>query len=458
MKKELVLCMFTVSVLIAVLVQNIYAGVVKSIIAMQVESVNFLPFDEVPLVYADSPQVFTTLWDRANTETIRVAIFGDSQETSPAGRGDVYVARMNYEAFLRYGSVSETRVSSRGEYGNGSFPGFGAWLLNGTVDVQGESLTRLDSTLLLPNIGASANSTKNFGTNINGQRFGRLTVLRPDGLNLPPGAEVPLGNYFCAGSTVRAQVFASTFSSSGEINYISRPTNNVTIGDFTSLPVVNNAMVLGLENGVYDIKFGFTDPLPFNGFEYQQLELVGTDDSKLTEIVGMRYVSDSCVGGMVFQDFSAGGYTAKSFLTNHSNADKLFKALEFHAAIIHVGANDVIANTSAVEFYADIKNLISMIRRFQNNDKFPIILMVDSFVKFLNTSQTIEYDKYAGVEYEIARKDSYVKFVNTRRATDALGLRESDPITVDLFLIDSVHYTDFGGRIIANIDINGMLD
>src|SRR5579872_1862824 len=53
--------------------------------------------------WSQNPQLFQNLWQAARTGTIRIAIFGDSQETSPTSYGFQYIPRLNYEMWKRFG-------------------------------------------------------------------------------------------------------------------------------------------------------------------------------------------------------------------------------------------------------------------------------------------------------------------------------------------------------------------
>lgn len=43
----------------------------------------FPDFADVDFCYAQRPQLFQDLWQRAESRTVRIAVLGDSQETSP---------------------------------------------------------------------------------------------------------------------------------------------------------------------------------------------------------------------------------------------------------------------------------------------------------------------------------------------------------------------------------------
>ncbi|NJL16367.1 MAG: hypothetical protein HC938_03395 [Nitrospira sp.] len=76
-----------------------------------------LPFDQVEPSFTRSAALFSSLWTQARTRTVRVAMLGDSQEASPEGKGDVYVPRLQYEAWKRYQNVPETVVAGYQSFG-----------------------------------------------------------------------------------------------------------------------------------------------------------------------------------------------------------------------------------------------------------------------------------------------------------------------------------------------------
>ncbi len=58
---------------------------------------NYPTFGQVDYYWAQNPQLFQNLWLAAKTQTVRIAILGDSQETNPGGAGLDYIPRLNYE-------------------------------------------------------------------------------------------------------------------------------------------------------------------------------------------------------------------------------------------------------------------------------------------------------------------------------------------------------------------------
>jgi hypothetical protein len=228
-----------------------------------------LDFHQVDYIWAQDQSRFSKLWAQAKVEVVRVAVLGDSQETSPGGMGYVYIPRLNYEAWRRFGNVPESFVAGYGSYGGGA--PWGEWLLRGGAAAPGASPTRILPERLLPNIWVAAHSTAAGDRNVNGQWYGQLTILQQDAASVAPEALVSTGtNYFCTGGPVRAEIFAATYPGSGEVHYIARPIDTIT-GNYYALPSAEGTSTMGLATADYAIKSMTTPPLPYVGHRYLQL-------------------------------------------------------------------------------------------------------------------------------------------------------------------------------------------
>ena len=434
------------------------AGFVAMIIQPQAVSLELLNFSQIPYTYTQSPTVFRQIFANAISQPVRVALFGDSQETSPGGAGTVYVPRVNYEMYLRYGQVSETKVMSNGSTGSGSPPA--DWLVSssGSIPVQSPPTIQNVSTYVLPSMSIIGHSTKNGGININGENYGQLDVLRKDALLVAAGAGIPTTNdYFCLGATVGAELFAITYQVSGELTVRMLPTNATTNNYFATLAGTQTSAI-GLESPVRAIKTWALSGIPMNGFLYQQLEVNGSENSKLTNFIGLRYISESCSQGVVVNTFSAGGYTADSVLANHGNSGPLLAAIGPHVAWLHFGANGIggVAFT-AVAYQARLQQLIQFIRTAVGNPSFPVILSADIYRTGIATADRIaQYDLYTGAAYNIARVDPNVMLLNSRRLMDDIGLNANNPAVVAAMLTDGVHYTDLGAQTLAQLEIETL--
>jgi hypothetical protein len=416
--------------------------------------VALLPFDQVEHSYTRSPALFSDLWAQARARTVRLALLGDSQETSPEGKGDVYVPRLQYESWKRYQNVPETVVAGYHAYGGGA--PFGDWLLSGAAAKPGGSPTRIRTDSLLPGIPAAAHAAPAGPQSVNGQWYGQLMVLEPDARSLNPAAEIPTTNqYFCTQGSVRAEIFAATHPQSGGILYKARPSDSAP--SYSATPTIEATAPLALADATYIVKSFTTVPLPLNGKQSLQLELLGSMTSTLTDIIGARFKSEQCPQGLVIQDLSAGGLSIKEFLSTYRNAGLLFRAMGFDAAILHFGANDAGEGATAELFRADTEQLIARIRSWTGKPDFPIILMSDPYRKGLNQTSEAEYGRYPGALRAIAASDPAVLAVNSRRLMDERGWNADQPTRVSEVLLDDVHYTPRGAIELAEEEMKVLL-
>jgi lysophospholipase L1-like esterase len=199
-----------------------------------------------------------------------------------------------------------------------------------------------------------------------------------------------------------------------------------------------------------------TPILPRNGLRYFQLEVLGSMTSALTDILGVRFISDQCPQGIVIQGLSAGGLSAKDFVERYGEAGDLFRAMGFDAAILHFGANDVGRGTTAETFRTDTETLIARLRAWTRDTDFPVILMGDPYRKGLTSAMEEEYDRYAGAQRAIAAADPHVLVVNSRRLMDERGWRAGQPNRLAELLADDVHYTPRGAIELAEVEMGEL--
>ena len=412
-----------------------------------------LSFEQVEYSFSASPSRFSALWSQARSQTVRIALLGDSQETTPEGRGDVYVPRLQYEAWKRYQNVPETVVAGYRAFGNVPY---GDWLLRGATARPGASPTRIAAERLLPGIPAAAHAAPAGPQSVNGQWYGQLMVLEPDARSLNPAAGIPTtSQYFCTQGSIRAEVFAATHPQSGGILYKARPSD--TLSNYFATPTLQDTAALSLAEPAFKVKSVTTAPLPLNGKRYLQLELLGNLTSTLTDIIGARFKSDQCPQGLVIQDLSAGGLSTKEFLEAYGEAGDLFRAMGFDAAMLHFGANDIGEGSTAASFRAETERLIARVRSWSGKSDLPIILMSDPYRKGLSQAQEAEYALYPGALRAIAASDPNVLVINSRRLMDDRGWKADQPTRLSEVLLDDVHYTPRGAIELAEEEMKALL-
>lgn len=413
-------------------------------------------FGQVDYWWTQNPQRFQSLWQMARTQTVRIAVLGDSQETNPGGAGRDYIPQLSYEMWKRFGNVPETPVEGCSSYGGGE--PWADWLLRGGCTTPGPSPTRLAPTQILPGpaMQPKAYSTLNGASNVNGEYFGQLTMLQQDANGIDPEAGIPsTNNYFNPSGVIKARIFAATNASSGEIAYWAQPIDT-TAPSFYAPVTTSGTLTLGLEAAQFAVKSGDTQPLDFGGNHYLALQVAGTDDTKLTDILGLRFFNETYPQGVVIDTLSQGGYEATSFLTNNGNAGALFQALGFHAAIIHYGANDSANGVSAQAFQSNIKAVIDLVRSWAADPTFPVILIPDVYYSNLTAANESEFDKYVGAALALAQADSNVMIINSRRLMDNIGWNGTSGQAAS-FMIDGVHYTPLGAQVLAEAEVAALM-
>jgi hypothetical protein len=414
----------------------------------------FPPFSEVDFFYSQDPQRFRNLWSAAQSQTVRLAVLGDSQEASPISHGFQYIPLLNYQMWKRFGNSPETPVEGCFFYGGGGAPP-GNWLVSGRCATPGPVESRLAPAQILLSVRARAFSTLNSATNITGGNRGQLTMLQQDAIDVDQSAGIPTDrSYFNTSGVVKARIFAATNPSSGEIAYQARP--NATHTPSYSVPVTTSGTLnLGLESPTFAIKSGETAALDFGGKRYLALELFGASDSKLTDIVGLRFFNETHPQGVVIDTFSLGGYSASWFLRDQTDAGAMFRAFGFHAAVIHYGANTN-GRSTPEQFKADISQVISRVRTWAGDSEFPVILIADVYQSRLTSQQLVDNDQYVGAQISIAQFDSNVLVINARRLTENLGWNPTSG-QADQFLEDGVHYTPLGAKVLATAVVAAMM-
>ncbi len=415
---------------------------------------NYPTFGQVDYYWAQNPQLFQNLWLAAKTQTVRIAILGDSQETNPGGAGLDYIPRLNYEMWKRFGNVPETPLEGCSFYGGGA--PYADWLLRGACAAPGPSPTRLAANQILPNLQPQAYSTLNGHTNVNGEFYGQLTMLQQNAIDIDPAAAIASNvSYFNTSGVVKAEIFAATNPSSGEIAYWAQPTGSNTPSYFAPVATMGT-LTLGLQSPAFAVLSGTTAPLSYSGNLYMALQVAGTADSKLTDIIGLRFFNETHPRGVVFDSFSQGGYQATSFLSAAGNAGAMFQAMNFQAVILHYGANDSGNNVSAQMFQTNIKSVMSLVRSWVQDSNFPVILIADVYRTGLTATEQAQFDQYVGAQLAIAQSDSNAMVINSRRLMDDLGWNASSGQST-IFLKDGVHYTPYGAQVLAAAEAAAMM-
>jgi lysophospholipase L1-like esterase len=397
-------------------------------------------YDQVPEVFTQSPEVFARLLASGRCGTVDAIVLGDSQETNPAGQGNVYLPRLHYEFWTRYQNTPATGWIPVGlAFGGGQGAG---WLVRASRAAPGPATSRYPAQNVLPLMVPIATSTTD-GANINAnQRYGGLVMLQHDGADLHAGTQLAGTQEFLTRSaSIAMDVMAATNESSGEVAL------RVTPGPLPSpsyfqptIQTFTTSMTLE-RPGPQLVQTQRIGPFSaWNASGYLQVEVSGTDPLRLTDVLSVRFVNLADERGWAITTLSRAGYSSQSVLGLHPGSADVLNAMSPDVVFLTYGANDGDSGITAVAYGQALRSLISFVRAATRTD-LPIVLIPDAYRGGLQPFWAEEFDRYPGACYEIAQSDPLVLAINSRRALDAQGWNASGSAT---FLVDGVHYTALG--------------
>lgn len=425
-------------------------------VGTSVQAQPFLDFHDVPIISTQSPETFQTLFSRGHCGTVRAIMLGDSQETCPGGLGSVYVPRLDYELFLRYGNSPETPLMGPLAHNGGGNP-WSEWLLRNSNAGPGCTESRVPSSFLPPSLVAGKSSLPN-GNNVNNnQWYGGLYCLQSTASNIDPGSQINGSQeFFKKGDAVYMDILAATNASSGEVRVRVTP-STTPAPDYYQPNVSTFTTTMGLEQPSLEIKHTRVGPLPFNARPYMQVELSGSDPAKFTDILGARYVSSVDSRGWAITSFSLGGYRTLDFLNLNADCGPILAAVEPDVAFLAYGTNDLGQDNGQTldQIHAQLLTLISLLRTNISPD-FPIILLAeaDRSLADLPPEWAPRYDQFAGMLMDIALSTPNVCAVNGRLLTDQQGWSRAADLSQ--FLADNVHYNPYGAHLKAQLEIEAL--
>lgn len=404
---------------------------------------------ECPYTYCADPVGFQAFLNQAKTQVVRGLYLGDSQETSPAGQGYVYIPRWNWGLNQMFGTCSETPVglaNFSSQIATQWNEAAADWLIVNAQNAPYPQAGNTPAGWLPPHLIAAR-----YGTSA--VNAGNLVVLQQNAESVNPGANLTGAPYFDTSHGVELEVFATTQPTSGDVRWYAKP-NMTGLPDYSSAVTNTGTLGLSLSNGTLSVLSGTTGPLNFNGMSHMQVDLYGTDDNNPTQIIGSRFRSlGKEQKGMVISSFSAGGYRATHLIDNHSGSGPVLQAMGFSFVIIGYGANESGIFTPE-QHKATVLADIQWCRDNISPDLF-FVLCTDPFNTYVGPSPN-NFDRFAGVEYQIAQEDTLrrVVTINSRRGTEDGGCSATG--NYQQHLTDGVHQTPYGQRFKADFEL-GML-
>jgi lysophospholipase L1-like esterase len=404
---------------------------------------------ELPDTYTQTPCLWTGLFAQARTGIVHLGMFGDSQETCPTGRGDVYVPALSARLAAEFGTAETPWYLAGFPFGGGG--PWGSFLGRSGAAAPGCTLSSRVTHDTVPPGTQLAQTSAVTGENANfDQRYGWLLMLDHDATYVNPGAQIGGVTYFDRSNGVYIDVWGRSFPGSSELTLkVTTTTGPLTyygayVGTYTTS--------MGLDDANETLKHQAFGPF-YPGSARLQVEVYGNDESRVADLATVRFIAAGG-HGITLSTFSDGGYRADTLYTWHANSGPYLGAIGLDAAVLTYGANDGGQGFSAQVFKDRLRTDISWLRAAVGRPDFPVIIVTDAYRRMDNPAYYAEYDLYPQVSYEIACEDAYVLFVNSRKLTDAIGW---DASGYAAFLADSVHYTDFGAREKARVESEAII-
>jgi lysophospholipase L1-like esterase len=419
---------------------GVAGGLVLAISSIACGSDPCTSYLEVDRVFAREPEFFAEFWQRGFTEHLRIAVFGDSQETSPEGAGSAYIPNINRRLHDYYGHSGETILMTHKSVGGGLPPA--GWLWRGGLAAPNGTASILQADELPPNIAARAHRQKSPAT----QSYGLLAMLLYDG-SLTSDPELPVQPYFSIDNPIAVEILAVTAPGSGGISYRILP-NSVNVGNYFATPTGAGVLTPKLDVEATEVVAVCTPAIELAGLPYAQVEVWGSSLEAPTQILGVRYVDLAEHRGVTVQSIAAGGYRTHSFLTHHANSGPVVRGMGFDLVLIHTGCNDAGGGRTAEEYQQALMELIAWIRGSVGDPNLPVVIVGDVHRSDWPPQIQQEYDRYPWAARQVAESDHRVMAVNLRRITEEdLGWGPDDTS----FLADLVHLTTAGQRELARV-------
>lgn len=408
----------------------IFAAVLPIALASAGARAGDADFSSVPRVSVQDPSFFRARLEAARASVVRIAMFGDSQETAPWGWGEYYIPHLNARLAEVYGPCGESQL-----FTNHTAIARPFWLA--TMQESAEAVPPVLAPDRLPP-SLTAHALRAPVSPVGGWA---RTVLLHDASHCAEAA-LEGGAWFAAGPYVADVLTASRPGSAG-IAWRNAPTDG-DVPDATALPVQSGVLSAGSGSKDGGFAWNTTPPLSFAGRRHVQLELAGTSAKSATEVIGVRFRSTGKPHGVVLQSFARGGMRLPDLVAEHGASGAFLRALAPSIAVLHYGANDAGAQPSFAEWKSQLVATIAWMRAELGDPAFPVIIASE-----LRTSTTPEIDavadRMAVAAHEIALSDARVLALNLRRVV----LEEYGWGRSMRYLADTAHFAPYAQVLLA---------
>ena len=391
-------------------------------------------YADVPRVTVQDAAYFRARLESARVGMLRIAMFGDSQETAPWGWGEHYVATLNARLARIYGPAGESQL-----FTNHTSIDRPMWL--GTMresPAAGPSAIAADA--VPPAVTAQA---------LRAGGASRTVLLHDASFCASDALEG--GPWFDATGPFVAEVLASLPAGSQGLRWSNAPTAG-DVPDAAAATVQSGVFVADAKGRAAALRWWTTPALAFNGLRHLQLALEGVAPKSGVDagadVVGVRFRSTGAHRGVVLQSFARGGMRLPDLTAEHGASGAVLRALAPGVAVLHYGANDagnLPAGAAGLELWrAQLLAAIAWIRVEMGDPGFPVVIA--SEIRCNNgPAHDAVIDAMPAVAHAIALADPRVLALNLRRATE----EEYGWGITRRYLADAAHFRPYAQAMLA---------
>lgn len=384
-----------------------------------------LTYRDVPRISALDPVAFARMLSASSDRVVRIAMFGDSQETSPWGWGRVYVPSLNARLARVFGPCSETMLLSCIDMVERS-----QWLATVSRAVPASDPVASTSQLL-PCVGAQHLDASS-GTL-------RAVLLhdasRTEVPSLNDGAWLVPGPYY-------ADILAFQASEASDVSWSNQP---ILGSDPEPAPSVQQGSVsFAARTDITSPVWKTVGPFNFSGKRHIQLSLGASEGGKGVDLVGLRFHAAGPGRGVVLQSFARGGMRLPQLIEDYPDSAPLLRALAPDCVALHYGANDAMQMTDIEAWRHQLLQAIQWARTLTGNPVLPIVIIND----MRGGTGGLPFDmidRMPVIAHQVAMQDPRVLSINLRRVTEEEYLWG----TTTFYLADMAHFHPYAQRLEA---------
>ena len=376
---------------------------------------------DVPRVTATDPSHFRDLFTASSGRVVRIAMFGDSQETSPWGWGRHYVPFLNARLSRVFGPCSETMLLSCINMVERP-----QWLA--TVAMAPAAVSPgLPVSQLLPCVGSQHldDSSGEF----------RAVLLHDSTRTADPSLD---GGTWMAPGPYFADLLA--VSGGASLTWSNEPTDG---SDPAASPALQRGTIeVGTGLPAQTLAWSTIGPLSFGGMRHLQLSIGAAGAG--TDFIGVRFHAAGPGRGVVLQSFARGGMRLPDLMADHPAAGSLLRAVAPDLTMLHYGANDAMQMSDIESWRSQLVETIRWLRAASGNPSLPVIIVSD--LRGGTAGMPFQMiDRMPVVAHQIATVDPNVMAVNLRRITEEeYGWGQST-----FYLADTAHFHPYAQRLEA---------